>query len=75
MRVTGTGGEGVTLRDAPTTTGKRLGVVAEGARLSVIGDDVQGAGHTWKNVKTAAGQSGWVAADYVPGQSESPGST
>jgi hypothetical protein len=65
VRVAGTDGQGVTLRDAPSPTGKRLTVVPEGARLTVIGDDVQAGGRTWRNVKTGSGQSGWVAADYV----------
>src|SRR5581483_1946891 len=65
VRVTGTGGTGVTLRDAPSTTGRRLGVVPEGSRLTVIGDDVQASGHTWRNVKTANGQTGWVAGEFV----------
>jgi hypothetical protein len=65
VRVAGTGGTGVTLRESPSTTGKRLSVVPEGARLTVVGDDTQAEGRTWKNVKTAAGASGWVASEFV----------
>jgi hypothetical protein len=65
VRVSGTDGQGVSLRDAPNPTSRRLVVVPEGARLTIIGEDVQAGGRTWRNVKTASGQSGWVAADYV----------
>ena len=65
VRVAGTGGTGVTLRESPSTTGRRLSVVPEGARLTVIGEDAQADGRGWKNVKTAAGASGWVAAEFV----------
>jgi hypothetical protein len=65
VRVAGTGGSGVTLREKPGLTGRRLSVVPEGARLTVIGDDAQADGRGWRNVKTAAGASGWVAAEFV----------
>jgi hypothetical protein len=68
VRVTGTDGQGVTLRDAPSATGKRLTVVPEGARLTIIGDDVQASGRTWRNVKATSGQNGWVAGDFVRGE-------
>jgi hypothetical protein len=31
----------------------------------IVGDDAQADGRTWRNVKTAAGITGWVAAQYV----------
>ncbi|MCC7367786.1 MAG: cellulase family glycosylhydrolase [Chloroflexi bacterium] len=65
VRVAGTDGQGVTLREKPGVAGRRLSVVPEGARLTVIGEDVQADGRTWRNVKTASGASGWVAAEYV----------
>jgi hypothetical protein len=65
VRVAGTDGQGVSLREKPSTTARRLTVVAEGARLVVIGDDAQSEGRTWRNVKTNNGAAGWVAADYV----------
>ena len=65
VRVYGTEGQGVTLRDKPGTAGRRLSVVPEGARLSVIGEDVAVDGRAWRNVRTSTGASGWVAADFV----------
>jgi hypothetical protein len=68
VRVAGTDGQGVTLREKPGTTGRRLSVVPEGARLTVIGDDADADGRTWRNVRTSGGASGWVAGEYVRGE-------
>jgi hypothetical protein len=65
VRVAGTDGQGVTLRERPGTGGRRLTVVPEGSRLTVIGEDQQADGRGWRNVRTASGASGWVAAEYV----------
>ena len=65
VKVTGTEGTGVTLRDKPSTTGKRLTVVPEGTRLASIGADAKADNITWRNVKTPSGASGWVAGQYV----------
>jgi hypothetical protein len=65
VRVSGTDGTGVTLREKPSATAKRLTVVPEGARLTIIGEDTQAEGRTWRNVKTTNGATGWVAGQYV----------
>ncbi|MGE3267879.1 MAG: cellulase family glycosylhydrolase [Chloroflexota bacterium] len=65
VRVAGTDGQGVSLREKPGVASRRLTVVPEGARLTVIGEDAQGDGRTWRNVKSANGTSGWVAAEFV----------
>jgi polysaccharide biosynthesis protein PslG len=65
VRVSGTDGTGVTLREKPSATGRRLTVVPEGARLTIIGEDAQAEGRTWRNVKTSGGATGWVAGQYV----------
>lgn len=65
VRVSGTDGTGVSLREKPSATARRLTVVPEGARLVVIGEDTQAEGRTWRNVKTTNGATGWVAAQYV----------
>jgi len=68
VRVANTDGQGVSLRDKPSLTGKRLTVVPEGARLSIVSADVKADGHTWRNVKTSGGTTGWVASEYVKGE-------
>ena len=65
VRVAGTDGSGVTLREKPSATARRLTVVPEGARLVVIGEDTQAEGRTWRNVKSTNGATGWVAAQFV----------
>ena len=65
VRVSGTDGSGVTLREKPSATSRRLTVVPEGARLVVIGEDQQAEGRTWRNVRTTNGATGWVAGQYV----------
>jgi hypothetical protein len=65
LRVVNTDGQGVSLRERPSLTGRRLGVAPEGSRLVVVGADSQVDGRTWRNVKTAAGTTGWVASEYV----------
>jgi hypothetical protein len=65
VRVAGTDGTGVSLREKPSATARRLTVVPEGARLVVIGEDQQAEGRTWRNVKTTGGATGWVAGQYV----------
>ena len=68
VRVSGTDGTGVSLREKPSATARRLTVVPEGARLVIIGEDTQAEGRTWRNVKTTGGATGWVAAQYVKGE-------
>jgi hypothetical protein len=65
VRVTGTEGQGVTVREKPGLAGRKLAVAPEGSRLLVVGDDAEADGRKWRNVKTAAGITGWVAAQYV----------
>jgi hypothetical protein len=65
VRVANTDGQGVSLRERPGVSGRRLTVATEGTRLVVIGADVQADGHTWRNVKAPNGTAGWVASEYV----------
>jgi len=60
-----TDGTGVNLRARPRTDAESLGVLADGTQLDVVGEDVQGEGRTWRNVRTARGVTGWVAAQYL----------
>ena len=64
-RVARTDGTGANLRSRPSATSPPLALLAEGASVEVVGPDVQAEGRTWRNVRSAAGQAGWVAAQYV----------
>jgi hypothetical protein len=65
VRVAGTDGQGLALRDKPSTAGRRVAFIPDGTRLTVISGDVEADGRTWKNVRTPSGQTGWVAGEYV----------
>jgi hypothetical protein len=59
-----TDGEGVYLRKTPSLADK-LKAYADGTELTIIGDDVDGEGQTWKHVKTPDGTEGYVPAMYT----------
>ncbi|MGN6563258.1 MAG: hypothetical protein ACTHMA_02420 [Thermomicrobiales bacterium] len=63
--VSGTNGDGLTLRRTASTTGEALTVYPEGERLQQIGPDQQGDGVTWHNVRGPDGQEGFVSGDYT----------
>lgn len=65
VRVAGTDGVGVSIRNRPGTAAQRVSVAAEGARLQVVGPDADADGRTWKNVRGPDGATGWVAAQYL----------
>lgn len=63
--VANTGGSGVNMRDAPSTSGKVVATLADGDALTITGDSVVADGHTWWPVKTSGGKTGYVVADYL----------
>jgi hypothetical protein len=65
LRVAFTNGAGVNLREDAGQRAQRLKSMPEGAMLEVIGADQTVDGLLWRNVKDAAGTSGWVAAKFV----------
>lgn len=65
VRVVNTSGQGVSVREAPSVTARRLVVVPEGATLQVVGADRQGDGRNWRNVRVTSGPTGWVAAEFL----------
>jgi hypothetical protein len=65
LRVSGTEGEGVSLRPEPSTASQRIIVIPEGALLVPMGDPRRNEGRTWRQVRTNSGHSGWVVAEYL----------
>jgi len=65
LRVANTNGSGVNLRARAGERGQRLKTVPEGTVLEVIGTDETSDGLVWRNVKDAAGTTGWVAGKFV----------
>jgi hypothetical protein len=62
--VTGTGGQGVYLRDAPGLAGKKIASLAEGDVVEILGPPVEADGTRWIPVRTAAGVTGWMALEF-----------
>jgi len=63
--VANTGGTGVNMRDAPSTSGNVVGTLSEGAAVTITGDSTDADGYTWWPVKTSDGKTGYVVADYL----------
>ncbi len=62
--VANTGGAGVNLRTAPSTSADILERLPEGTELSVVGESVSADGYVWWPVKYGT-LSGYVVADYL----------
>lgn len=65
FRVINTGAEGLFLRPDHSTDGPPVKTLAEGALVTIIGQDYIAPDRVWKNVRDAEGSEGWVAADFL----------
>lgn len=65
VKVSFTNGSGVNLRARAGERGQRLKTVPEGTILEVVGGEEKADGIAWRNVRDAAGTSGWVASKFV----------
>lgn len=64
--VTGTGNVGLRLRQTPN--GSKITDVPAGGVVTALGEPTQQAGgYTWIHVKTAKGETGWVATQFLAG--------
>jgi hypothetical protein len=63
--VTGTDGQGLLLRPAPSTDGAALTTLPDGTVIEQIGDDVAGGDRMWRHVRAPDGTEGYVAIDYL----------
>ena len=66
IRYVGGSGNGVRLRDAPTLAGAILTVVADGAPVALLGQEVFADGIDW-TLADYAGTTGWLARDFLNG--------
>lgn len=64
MYVANTRGDGVVLR-ASAPAGQRIGGLAEGARVTLLGDEQTIEGRRWVRVQDGQGRDGWLAATYL----------
>jgi len=65
VKVIGTGGQGLSLRQQPDPNAPRLAIAAEGEVLQVIGGPREIAGYTWWNVRRSDGVEGWAVQNYM----------
>jgi hypothetical protein len=64
--VSGTEGDGLRVRGAPSMTGELRAVLIEGAQVEVLGGPVAADGHRWYQVRyDNLGGTGWVAGTFL----------
>jgi hypothetical protein len=64
VRVTGTDGEGVSLRSTPAT-GEPIRAWPEGTEMMLLGERQDVSGRAWTKVRDPDGNDGWVAAEFL----------
>ena len=65
LRVSGTGGDGLSLRITPSATALRIKTMPEGASVEALGPEQSAEGRAWKQVKDTSGATGWAASQYL----------
>jgi hypothetical protein len=65
LRVAGTNGRGANLRAKPGEQAQRIKTMPEGTLLDTIGGPETVDGLVWRNVRDAAGATGWIAAPFA----------
>jgi SH3-like domain-containing protein len=65
LRVVGTGGATLHLRELPGTSFESLKDLEPGTTLQAVGGFERSDGLDWREVRDAVGATGWVAADFV----------
>ncbi len=63
--VSGTAGQGLFLRPAPSTEGSPLTTLPDGTVVEQVGEDVAGGDRMWRQVRAPDGQEGYVAVDFL----------
>jgi hypothetical protein len=63
LYVTNTGGQGLTLRQAPG--GTPLGSLNEDVAVTALGDEQREGDRLWRKVRDPEGREGWMAADFL----------
>ena len=55
-------GGGLNMRDRASTSGKQIGRLLQGAKVTIVAGPSEADNHTWWQVDNGAGQVGWVSA-------------
>jgi cell wall-associated NlpC family hydrolase len=72
LRYVSGSGDGIRLRDAPTLAGNVLTIVADGAPVALLGQEVFSDGIAW-TLADYAGTPGWLASDFLNGSGNGGG--
>lgn len=71
--IANTNGQGVSVRQQPGSGAPRAGVLREGTRVLLTGNDQTVAARPWREVQTEDGHlKGWVLGDFVQLQQPAP---
>lgn len=72
LEVANTGGDGANMRREPGQAGERVKTLVEGTVVEVIGTDREVEGRTWRNVRDAQGDSGWIISTFLVPEGTAP---
>ncbi|MGQ9586552.1 MAG: SH3 domain-containing protein [Anaerolineae bacterium] len=72
VRVTGTEGKDLRLRETPSLGSATLRLVKEGTVLQVVEGPVEADGYVWWKVRDQRGQAGWAAGNWLAPHAGSP---
>jgi hypothetical protein len=65
VKVVNTEGQGANMRQRASTTAPILKTLPEGTVVEAIGGEQTVEGRAWRNIRDAAGTTGWVAAELL----------
>jgi uncharacterized protein YgiM (DUF1202 family) len=65
VEVFGTGTQGANLRAEPGRRGSVIRSVPDGSQLTIVGEDRDADGLTWRNVRADDGSTGWLATEVI----------
>jgi uncharacterized protein (DUF1330 family) len=57
--------DGLNLRESPSNSSKKIAVLSNQKKLTVIGGPQAGSNYEWYKIKTAEGLRGWVAIEFT----------
>jgi len=72
VKVVGTEGQDLRLREEPSLQSTTLHYIKEGAVLQVTEGPAEADGHTWWKVRDQDNKTGWAASDWLAPQGTSP---
>jgi LysM repeat protein len=72
FRVVGVGPTGLRMRAEPSPDAEIVAELPNDTQVEQIGEDLTGPDFVWRNVRTAEGQEGWVATEWLEAVEPAP---